>query len=235
MVSRESYVFYKSFYESIDSLPTKEMQADAYKALMEYGFFGREPSSDNIGYTMWLAFRKQMDVNQKRYENSKKGGRPKKASNADANASKSIQKDANADNEEPVEIVTDESHRVPYQDVVNMYHEICVSLPTVRAVSDSRRKLIRSRYNQYGIDEIRTVFEKAEASDFLTGRSENSWRCGFDWLLNPSNFLKVLEGNYDNKNNKSQVKNTAAEELNDFYNMTAEWAKEMEGRGTDGF
>lgn len=199
MVSRESYVFYKSFYESIDSLPTKEMQADAYKALMEYGFFGNEPSPDNIGYTMWLAFRKQMDVNQKRYENSKKGGRPKKASNTDANASKSIQKDAN---EEPVEIVTDESHRVPYQEIVNMYHEICVSLPTVRAVSDSRRKMIRSRYNQYGIDEIRTVFEKAEASDFLTGRTDKPWTgCGFDWLLKPSNFLKVLEGNYDNKTN----------------------------------
>lgn len=190
MEPRESVVFYKSFYESIDSLP-KEFQADCYKAVLEYAFNGVVPEQGTMGYTMWLAFRKQIDINQKRYENGKAGGRPKKAAKKEK---------TNDENKEPVEIVTDDSHRVPYQEIINMYHEICVSLPTVRAVSDSRRKMIRSRYNQYGIDEIRTVFEKAEASDFLTGRSDKSWNgCGFDWLLKPSNFLKVLEGNYDNK------------------------------------
>lgn len=92
------------------------------------------------------------------------------------------------------------SYRVPFQEIVNLYNQTCPSLPSVRAVSDTRRKLIRSRYHDSGLDEIKIVFEKAEASDFLTGRKHPYWTgCGFDWLMKPSNFLKVLEGNYDNK------------------------------------
>lgn len=92
------------------------------------------------------------------------------------------------------------SHRVPFQEIVNLYNKTCHSLPSVRAVSDTRRKLIRSRYHDSGLDEIKIVFEKAEASDFLTGRKHPYWTgCGFDWLMKPTNFLKVLEGNYDNK------------------------------------
>lgn len=92
------------------------------------------------------------------------------------------------------------SHRVPFQEIVNLYNQTCPSLPSVRAVSDTRRKLIRSRYHESGLDEIKMVFEKAEASDFLTGRKHPYWTgCGFDWLMRPTNFLKVLEGNYDNK------------------------------------
>lgn len=205
-----SFVFYTSSKELIDKL-SDEQAGVLFKTILAYTTDCDVKEMDLATEITFTSIKQYLDENykkrqkkaEKNRENGSKGGRPRKATNDDANASKSIQKDANADNEEPVEIVTDDSHRTPYQDVVNMYHEICVSLPTVRAVSDSRRKLIRSRYNQYGIDEIRTVFEKAEASDFLTGRSENSWRCGFDWLLNPSNFLKVLEGNYDNKGSHS--------------------------------
>lgn len=95
--------------------------------------------------------------------------------------------------------VTDR-YRVPYQEILDAYHSTCVSLPRVRAVSDARRKLMRTRFHEHGLDEIKIVFDKAEASDFLTGRKEPYWNgCGFDWLLKPSNFLKVLEGNYDNR------------------------------------
>jgi hypothetical protein len=42
------------------------------------------------------------------------------------------------------------------------------------------------------------IFTLADESDFLSGRkSPNSW-CGFDWLINSTNALKVIEGNYKN-------------------------------------
>lgn len=43
------------------------------------------------------------------------------------------------------------------------------------------------------------MFEKASKSDFLNGVNQRSWKANFDWLINESNFLKVLEGNYDNR------------------------------------
>ena len=51
----------------------------------------------------------------------------------------------------------------------------------------------------YGLEMLEEVFRKAEASDFLTGKSKEKWRASFDWILNETNFIKILEGNYDNK------------------------------------
>jgi hypothetical protein len=41
-------------------------------------------------------------------------------------------------------------------------------------------------------------FNKIHNSDFLSGRSAD-WRCSFDWVMNPSNMQKILEGNYNNE------------------------------------
>lgn len=89
--------------------------------------------------------------------------------------------------------------KVPYQEIVNLYNSICVSLPRVREVSDSRRKAIRSRYRKYGMDDIEKVFRATEASDFLSGRNGRWTSCGFDWIMKPANFLKILEGNYSSE------------------------------------
>ena len=43
------------------------------------------------------------------------------------------------------------------------------------------------------------VFKNVKSSAFLLGK-EKDWACNFDWIFNPSNFVKILEGNY-NKNN----------------------------------
>ena len=39
---RESFVFYKSFYEAIRGLP-RDIQGEIYTAIMEYGLYGEEP------------------------------------------------------------------------------------------------------------------------------------------------------------------------------------------------
>lgn len=115
-----------------------------------------------------------------------------------------------------------DKHRVPYQEIVNLYRQTCPSLPSVRAVSDTRRKLIRSRFHEHGLDAIGIVFEKAEASDFLTGRREPYWTgCNFDWLLKPTNFIKVLEGTYDNRQH--------AGSKNEFLDLLAEYEQEEGG------
>lgn len=87
-----------------------------------------------------------------------------------------------------------------YVKVVELYHKICVSFPRVQKLTDGRKRLIRARLNQFSFEHIEKVFLLAEASDFLKGVS-GKWRgANFDWLLNESNFVRVLEGNYNNKN-----------------------------------
>lgn len=84
-------------------------------------------------------------------------------------------------------------------DVVNLYHDICKSYPRVRAISDNRRKAINARLRTHNIEEVKEVFEKAERSSFLKGKNKRNWSANFDWLMNDTNFCKVLDGNYDDK------------------------------------
>lgn len=97
----------------------------------------------------------------------------------------------------------------PYERIVEVFHDACPSLPRIAALSDKRKKHLSARWA--GVDEkakftsaedglqvFRDVFGKVHASNFLSGRS-GAWKAGFDWLIeSETNFLKVVEGNYDN-------------------------------------
>jgi predicted phage replisome organizer len=120
-----------------------------------------------------------------------------------------------------------ERDKIDYKGIVAAFNSICVSFPSVKALSDARKKAIKARLNTYSLDDFKTLFEKAEASSFLKGKNSSNWSATFDWLIKDSNMAKVLDGNYDDKpvTYRQTGKNTKAEELNDFYNMAAEWAK----------
>ena len=91
--------------------------------------------------------------------------------------------------------------KVPYEKIKDLFHEICVSFPKVMKLNDARKKTIKTRYNEYNsdIEIFRTLFTKAEKSNFLKGNNDNNWSATFDWLLKAQNMIKVLEGNYENK------------------------------------
>lgn len=95
---------------------------------------------------------------------------------------------------------TKEKECIHVSQVVEMYNEICKSLPRAEVISDKRKQLINARLKSYSLDKIREVFEKAEKSAFLRGETGRpSFKPGIDWLLNETNMIKVLEGNYDDK------------------------------------
>ena len=92
----------------------------------------------------------------------------------------------------------DKNTRIDCQQVVDLYHSICKSFPSVRSLSDARKKAIKARLKTYAMDDFKTVFENAEASSFLKG-VDGGWKASFDWLIKEANMLKVLEGNYADK------------------------------------
>lgn len=88
----------------------------------------------------------------------------------------------------------------PYSDIVMDYNDKRGSLPKVTKLTDARRKTIAARWKEgYRLEDFKTVFEKAGSSNFLQGKTGGTFAASFDWLMKPSNFLKTLEGNYDNK------------------------------------
>lgn len=99
----------------------------------------------------------------------------------------------------------DPQPKITAVEVVNLYHDICKSYPRVRSISDNRRKAINARLRTHSMDEIKEVFEKAEKSPFLKGSNKRNWSANFDWLMNDTNFCKVLDGNYDDKSYTARI------------------------------
>lgn len=96
--------------------------------------------------------------------------------------------------------IREEKRREEYiscQLVADSWNQIVTSLPKIAKITDIRKKAIRSRSDD--LTEFERVFRKVEASDFLSGRNGQWIGCGFDWVLKPSNWTKVIEGNYDNR------------------------------------
>ena len=88
--------------------------------------------------------------------------------------------------------------RIHYQEIIDLFNSICVSLNKVRNLTDTRKKKIKSAYKLLNGD-YEGLFKRVEESDFLSGRSGKWDKCSFDWIMKQENMVKILEGNYDNK------------------------------------
>lgn len=93
--------------------------------------------------------------------------------------------------------------RIDYKGIIDSYNVLCPSLPSVKSLSDARKKAIKARLNSYTEDDLQEAFMKAEASDFLKGKNDRNWQANFDWIMKDANIAKILDGNYDSKEKKN--------------------------------
>ena len=64
-------------------------------------------------------------------------------------------------------------------------------------MSEAREAHCFNLVERFGKEKVKEGFERASKSSFLCGANNQNWRAHFDWFILPNNFLKVLEGNYD--------------------------------------
>ena len=80
-IMRNSFVFYGSWWEAIKNLP-RDVQGDVLTAIIEYGLSGETTEQlKPITKAMLAMVKPQIDANNQRYENGKKGGRKKQGDN----------------------------------------------------------------------------------------------------------------------------------------------------------
>ena len=111
--------------------------------------------------------------------------------------------DKDIDIEEEIEKREKRETTTPQQ-IADLFNSICSSFPSVRSLSEARKKAIKARLNTYTLEDFRKCFEMAEASSFLKGSNDRNWTATFDWLIKDANMPKVLEGNYDDKAKATQ-------------------------------
>lgn len=136
---------------------------------------------------------KDNDISVKRAESGKKGG----IKTQFAKAKEEATHEANSETETETETIID--NVINYNGVVENFHLYCNRMAKVSKLSDQRKKHIQARYKEFNYDTIIEVIKKAGKSDFLCGINDKAWKADFDWIFNPTNFLKIMEGKYENK------------------------------------
>lgn len=85
---------------------------------------------------------------------------------------------------------------VPCAEIFDAYAESLPTLPQLKIKDDARKRAIKSLWRQsekfQTVDFWRRYFKYVSGIPFLMGMRG----IGFDWLMKPANFKKVLEGNY---------------------------------------
>ena len=92
-------------------------------------------------------------------------------------------------------------------------------------INDKRKRAINNLLKEYSLEEMLQAMGKIRTSNFLQGNNKTGWQISFDWFTNKSNFLKVLEGNYDDKasiNNSEKEKKSKNYQEKDFVGVTNE-------------
>lgn len=71
------------------------------------------------------------------------------------------------------------------------------NLPRVQLLTEPRKRQCKSRLLEYPNQDFwEDVMSRVNRSPLLRG-DKGSWKATFDWVLQPSNLAKILEGNYD--------------------------------------
>ncbi len=72
-MERESFIFYASFLEGIEALNSAEEKWEAVKAIFDYGLKGIDKPPEGYSKIPYIMAKPQIDANNQRYENGKKG------------------------------------------------------------------------------------------------------------------------------------------------------------------
>lgn len=67
------------------------------------------------------------------------------------------------------------------------------------ALTEQRKKAIKARVKEFGIDQVYEAITKVASSSFCNGHNDRNWTANFDFVFNANKMAKTLEGKYDNK------------------------------------
>jgi hypothetical protein len=104
---------------------------------------------------------------------------------------------------EPADPPRETAKNCPQNEIIDLYHARCPTMPKVRTWTGQRPKLLRNRWNEHPDLEWWDGFlAYCSESRFLTGRApatDNSrppFVADLEWLIRPSNFQRINEGKY---------------------------------------
>jgi len=121
----------------------------------------------------------------------------------DISNSKELLVDADATTTGKVEVIT---KSCPHQEIILIYHDTLGGLSPIRVWDDTARGYLRARWREDPERQFpswwKVFFIYVKNSPFLMGHNDRGWQTDLRWLVKPTNFAKVMNGNF-HKNNRA--------------------------------
>ena len=189
---RDSYVFYRSFYEAMEDLPDKE-QLDIYRAITQYALEGKEPEISSYTKAIFKLIKPQLDANIRKRENGKKGGefgklggRPKKENPIKTppkpHTDTTETPNANANANVNVNSLENENKNYDFYRFTSKLKSECknVSKLPLQLTEEQFNKLMQS----YSKSQIWGIMEQMDNKKDLTKKYTSVYRTASNWLKN---------------------------------------------------
>ena len=211
-MERSQFTFYRSYLEGISRIRSKAARCDAYDAIVRYALDGTIPDTDAMPDAAALAFimaKPTLDISRRKAEggswsrdrqhqdNSKTMERP--SEDIAKISERPDQLDIDIDRDIDISLKKENKEKespASLHPVLEAWNSI--GLTTIKRISpnSTRYRNLVARIHEHGEDEVVKAIRSIEKSSFLRGDNDRGWVITFDWLLKPSNFQKVAEGNY---------------------------------------
>ncbi len=210
---QESFIFYRSFCEVLEEVYKQDPKTalELYRAISNYALKDEEPKLTGYAKAIFLSIKPQIDANKKRYEDGRKGGRPKKEKTTGFEKEKPLVSE-NAKNKKPNVNVNDNVNDNVF---INNEEKNKISDPTVNPVTEKfieeykknfnstpflnyaqRMKLVEiANDNPNFIENIPLLLEKFSSIEFEF--KDGKKKPGLSWLIDKENWSAVLNGDFD--------------------------------------
>lgn len=114
---------------------------------------------------------------------------------------------------------TNNSHDDDFKtQILSVWNSLDKNIPRIQTLNANtqRYNMLKARINEHGLDTVIKAIKSIDNSKFLKGYVSD-FRITIDWFTKPNNFIKVLEGNYNDKKDKQPYKNSKNEGYYDEY------------------
>lgn len=172
METRDSFIFYRSFYEAIKEIPEAE-QLKVYKAITEYALNQNEIEIEGVSKAIFTLIRPQLDANFQKYLNGKKSKQNKSKIEASYKQSKSK-------SETNVNVNVNENVNVNDNDNVNVKDKKIHFADYVTMTNAEYEKLV-STYSKEFADQCITVLDNYKGANGK--RYKSDYRAILSWVI----------------------------------------------------
>ncbi|WP_270595899.1 phage replisome organizer N-terminal domain-containing protein [Anaerococcus vaginalis] len=102
--------------------------------------------------------------------------------------------------------------------ILSVWNSLDKNIPRIQTLNANtqRYNMLKARINEHGLDTVIKTIKSIDNSKFLKGYVSD-FRITIDWFIKPNNFIKVLEGNYNDKSDKKLYKNSKNDGYYDDY------------------